>query len=217
MNAPGQDTWLKKHGARRTSLWSLGAVLTALGIAAAGWLAWSWYDARYPSWKEEVQLSDGRVITVKQKRQYFENYGTNQSWVTFSLPEMGGERTWHSYLRPQRVDVHDGRVYVFGSPRGIRQFVYYRYPKHYLVAFIWNGSEFERVPFMSIPPELRELQNIYPCERKSRRPLTLEEKARTWCEPTGNRGQLTRHIHLQEYEKLAAEYARLDGGKPLTE
>ena len=91
----------------------VGALLL---ICVAAWPAWQWYDSRYPAWEEEVQLSDGRVITIHQKHEYYDNYGTNQSWVTFSLPEMNGKQTWHSYLVPQRVDVDQGKVYVFGYP-----------------------------------------------------------------------------------------------------
>lgn len=100
------------------------ALLVCVGV----WLTSKWYDGRYPTWQEEVQLSDGRVITVTQKHEYYDNYGTNQSWVTIDLSELGGKREWHSYLVPQRVDVYQGKVYVFGLPRGPRQFSYYKYP-----------------------------------------------------------------------------------------
>jgi len=111
-------------------------------------VAYAWYDHRHPSWREEVRLSDGRVIWIKQKHEYYDNYGTNQSWVTFSLPEMGGQRTWNSYLIPQRVDVSNGRAFVFGTPRGDRQYAHYRFPRHFMVAFMWNGTDFQRIPFL---------------------------------------------------------------------
>src|SRR6188768_91158 len=71
--------------------------LSLVLLVTAG-IAYAWYDRRHSSWREEVRLSDGRVIWIRQQHEYFDNYGTNQSWVTFSLPELGGERTWHSYL-----------------------------------------------------------------------------------------------------------------------
>jgi len=185
---------------------------------AAAWLAWSYYDSRYPSWEEEVQLSDGRVVVVRQKRQYFDHYGTNQSWVTFSLPEMGGEQTWYSHLRPQRIDVHQGKVYVFGAPRGQRQFQYYHYPRHWMVAFVWDGDHFRRIGFMQVPPELRQKENVYRCVPDPRRRLfTLKDKQENWCPATGDRGQFTQDIDLGEYVQLANEFARMDGGKPLTD
>lgn len=93
-------------------------VLALLVIGSVALLGWNYYQNRYPSWDEEVRLSDGRIITIQQKREVFDNYGTNQSWVTIDLPELGGKQVWHSYLMPQRVDVVDGKVYVFGIPRG---------------------------------------------------------------------------------------------------
>ena len=97
---------------KRLTLWVL---LSGLLVCAGIWLAWQWYQSRYPTWKEEVQLSDGRVIVVEQKHEVYENYGTNQSWVT-SLPEMGGERTWHSHLLPMRAMFMEEKVYEFWTP-----------------------------------------------------------------------------------------------------
>jgi hypothetical protein len=197
---------------------SIRAVLVAVGVGVAAWLGWSYYQSRYPSWKEEVQLSDGRVLLVKQERQYFENYGTNQSWVTFSLPELGGQQTWQSYLRPQRVDVYGGKVYVFGAPRGIRQYRHYKYPRYFMVAFIWSGSEFQRIPFMDVPSQIRSVENIFPCVPKDHKAIvTLKDKEAQWCPPTGDKSQFTRQIDVREYVGLAEEYSRLDGGKPLSE
>lgn len=126
-------------------------LLLAIWIAALSlgvFWGWSYYDSRYPSWYEEVRLSDGRVVTIHQKHEYYENYGTNQSWVEIDLPELGGKRVWHSYLKPMRVDVHLGAVYVFGRPRGPRQMVHYRYPMNNMAAFLWRDGEFQRIPFM---------------------------------------------------------------------
>lgn len=208
----------RKAQARKAPTLGLFGVLAALGIAALAWLAWTWYDARYPAWKEEVQLSDGRVITVKQKRQYFENYGTSQSWLTFSLPETGGERTWHSYLMPQRVDVYEGRLYVFGTPRGPRQYQHYRHPRYFMVAFTWDGNEFQRIPFIEVPETLRREENVYPCVPGDVHVvLTLADKAEQWCPPRGDQGKLTRKINLQEYAAVANAFSKLANQRPMTE
>jgi hypothetical protein len=199
----------------RLKFWLLLAVLLACGAA---WSTWQWYQGRYPAWREEVQLSDGRVIVVKQKHEVYENYGTNQSWVTFALPEMGGEQTWHSYLKPMRVDVHDGKVYVFGRPRGPRQFEYYRYPKHYLVSFVWTGSTFNRIPVAQVPESLRRDENIYPCVPNL--PLSLlsrAEKDNRWCPSQGENNQFGRRIDQVAYDELAISMARLSGGPPISE
>ena len=200
---------------RRSTLWLSLAALVA-GLLA--WGVWRWYEGRYPTWKEEVRLSDGRVILIKQKHEYYDNYGTAQSWLTFSLPEMGGERTWHSYLKPMRVDVQDGKVYVFGRPRGPREVSHYRYPKYLIVAFVWQGNDFVRVPFIAVPAALRSEENVLSCvDFAQRRQITVEWKSENWCPPAGDRGQLVRQISLAAYEEMALSYARLDGANPVSE
>lgn len=187
-------------------------------VCATCWFIWQWYDSRYPTWDEEVQLSDGRVIVVTQKHEYYENYGTNQSWVTFSLPEMGGKQTWHSYLIPQRIDVYQGKVYAFGYPRGDRQYQYYNYPKYYMVAFNWNGTEFQRIPFLQLPEKLRKEENVYSCiPPKPRNILTISKKNEHWCPAVGDKKQFTKQINLQEYVDSAIRYSRRDGGKPISD
>ncbi|KNZ31411.1 MAG: hypothetical protein AD742_17790 [Methylibium sp. NZG] len=199
---------------KRLILWSIALTLLAGGCA---WSAWQWYQNRYPTWREEVQLSDGRVIVVEQKHEVYENYGTNQSWVTFALPEMGGERTWNSYLSPQRIDVVDGAVYVFGAPRGIRQFNFYRKPKHYMVAFRWTGKEFERIPFLDLPERVRKEENIFPCvPAESRTLVTLGLKHERWCPVRGDKWKFDRMINVSDYEALATFYADLENTKPAT-
>ena len=193
-------------------------VLALLVIGSVALLGWNYYQNRYPSWDEEVRLSDGRIITIQQKREVFDNYGTNQSWVTIDLPELGGKQMWHSYLMPQRVDVVDGKVYVFGAPRGIRQNQFYRYPKHYLVGFKWSGNEFVRIPFLQIPESMRREENIYPCLPPSiRNPLHVNLKDTTWCPVRGDKWKFGKSINLTDYESLAIFYAELDGTKPISE
>lgn len=199
----------KKPRPPRPFPWLLVAIgLLVLGAAAA--VGWNWYQKRYPSWYEEVRLSDGRVITIHQKREYYENYGTSQSWVTIDLPELGGKQVWHSYLMPQRVDVVDGKVYVFGIPRGDRQLQYYRSPKHYMVAFVWGGSDFNRIPFLSVPEEMRKEENIYPCiPNPVVAKLDATKKITSWCPPRGDKGQLTKNLDLGVYSEVADEWAAL--------
>jgi hypothetical protein len=187
-------------------------------VAAVVWGAFLAHDARYPSWKEEVKLLDGRVIVVHQKHRYYQNYGTAESWVTFSLPEMGGEQTWNSYLKPMRIDISGGDVYVFGSPRGSRQVKYYRHPRYFIVAFKWNGYEFERIPFMSVPDPIRASENVFPCVPKQRsRTWTWEEKKQWWCDPSDSKGLLKREINIDAYRAIAADYARSPRWKSVTE
>jgi len=200
---------------KRTRRWLL---LAALIVTCVTWATWRWYLQRYPSWQEQVQLSDGRVIIVRQQHEVYDNYGTNQSWVTFSLPEMGGERTWHSYLKPMRVDVHEGLVFVFGRPRGLRQFEHYRYPKHYLVSFVWADGVFVRIPFLQVPEELRREENIFPCVPNSTNSLlSTSAKNIQWCQPQGESDQFGRKFSQQSYDELAISMARLGGGPPISD
>ena len=192
--------------------------LAIVFFAASSFAGWLWHEKQYPSWQEEVQLSDGRVVTITQKRKYFDGYGTDQSWVTFSLPETVGEQTWHSYLMPMRLDVFDGKVYVFGRPRGVKQFTHYGYPKHLVVAFLWNGSSFQRIPFNELPKQVKEEENILPCiDFQQEKLISLTNKKTRWCPPTGDNKQLTKIINWDAYMKLADDYARLDGGHALTD
>jgi hypothetical protein len=194
------------------------AAILVIALIAVAWSAWRWYEHQYPSWTEEVRLLDGRVIAVTQTRKYFDKYGTDQSWVTFSLPEMGGARTWHSFLVPMRVDVYNGKVYVLGRPRGPKQFQYYNYPKHYIVSFTWSNEAFVRVPLQQVPERIRVEENIYPCvPNPLPEMLTLKVKDDYWCLPQGERNQFGRRINLDEYNRLATSMARLSGGPPISE
>jgi hypothetical protein len=207
----------KKNRNSKPFPWLLVAIgLLVLGAAAAA--GWNWYQKRYPSWYEEVRLSDGRVITIHQKREYFDNYGTAQSWVTIDLPELGGKQVWHSYLMPQRVDVVDGKVYVFGAPRGIKENQVYNYPKQYMVAFKWSKDGFERVAFLSLPALIRSSENVYSCiPQPLEERLRLETKDQRWCPVTGGRWKFGKDIVLSDYEALANFYAKADGGKPISD
>lgn len=67
-------------------------VLLVLALLAG--LGWFYYDHRFPSWDEEVMLSDGRMLVVHRKQEVIQGFGVRRTWLTFSLPEMGGKQTW---------------------------------------------------------------------------------------------------------------------------
>jgi len=195
----------------------LPLLLALVVIGAIAAVAWHFYQKRYPSWYEEVRLSDGRIITIHQKRQYFENYGTNQSWVTIDLPELGGKRVWHSYLMPMRVDVVDGKVYVFGAPRGDLQYSYYGDPKYFVVAFEWSGSHFRRMPFPALPNSIVAEENVYRCLPEPIRYLRLGEKDSIWCNPISGGQPSAKSINLPLLQEVSKKFARRGGRIPSSE
>jgi len=196
----------------------LSLILAVLVVMVFGVGAFVYYNNRYPSWYEEVRLSDGRIITVHQKREYYENYGTNQSWVEIDLPELGGKKVWHSYLIPMHVDVQQGQLYVFGRPRGPRQVAHYLYPKYHMVAFQWTGIDFVRVSFMQLPESIRQEENLYSCIPDQKlKVLRIAVKDQRWCDPSGDNGQFVKKINLPAYQELAIGFARAAGYKPISE
>lgn len=185
-------------------------VLTIVGVLIGG-IFLVVQKMKYTSWEEDVRLVDGRVIVVEQKRKYFDKYGTDQSWLTIDIPELGGQQVWHSYLIPMRLDVLDGAVYVLGRPRGPKQVAYYRYPKVCIVAFKWNGAEFQRVPLVSVPQRFLQEENVFSCVPQPRRSkVSLQEKDAAWCPPAGDKGQFRRVIDLPAYRKACDVMASLD-------
>jgi hypothetical protein len=193
-------------------------MLAAAAVSVALVVLWLRHAERYPTCREEVRMADGRVVTIVQRREYFRDYGTARSWVTLSLPEVGGVQTWESELAPIRIDANKGDIYAIGSPRGIKQFVHYQAPRHYLVAFKWSGNSFIRIPLLDVPEALRQEENVYPCVPEDRRHVvTLAAKDSHWCAPTGDRWKFGRSIKLPDYEALASFYAGLNNIEPQSE
>lgn len=189
---------------------------TALLIVVS--LAYSWYDSRFPSWKEEVLLTDGRKVVVTQRRDFIEGYGTRRTWLTFSLPEMGGEQTWVEYMQPVLVAVSkDGKVYVVGWPSGQKQIGMYRHPRYGYAAFLWGPSGFERVPFISIPESLRQEENLIRCLPKPEF-TRWEAKLQAGCNEHGEYvGGGSRKIDLGRMQEWALKQAERQNIKPLSE
>lgn len=116
------------------------------------------------SWQEEVKLTDGRVIIVTQKRRY-ENVYTGQNfgdlprefWLTFKLPEFGDQEiTWHENLKPQVLNIHQGKLYVVGIPFTEREFREYGRPFPEYVPYLYDAGQWNRIPFNEIPVAIYE-------------------------------------------------------------
>lgn len=113
------------------------------------------------TWQEEVKLSDGRVITVTQKRRY-ENVNTGHSphsssvprevWLTFKLPEFGNKDiVWHEKLGPQILNLHNGKLYIVGFPPTGREFDLYGKQRPPYIGFRYQAGHWLRIPFTEIP------------------------------------------------------------------
>ena len=197
------------------------ASIACLAVAA---LAYLWYEYRFPSWREEVSLSDGRSITVGQRRDFVEGYGTRRSWLTFSLPEMNGEQTWSEWLYPTMIGVQSGKVYVVGRPRADKQFSMYSYPRYTYVAFEWRDGKFERIPFLSVPLTVREQENVRWClpGGSDSKEGGLASISRGWCQwpPPPNATHYfprTKKVDLAVRAEEAKFWARLSGNQPSSE
>jgi hypothetical protein len=206
---------LEAHSKSRTRKWPLMVGAAVLGIGA---LSYAWYDYRFPSWKEEVLLPDGRKIVVMQRRDFIKGYGTRKTWLTFSLPEMGGEQTWAEYMQPVLVGVSkDGQVYVVGWPSGQKQMGMYRHPRYGYAAFRWTPTGFERVPFISIPEDLRQEENLIRCLPKPQF-AKWETKLQAGCNEGGEYvvGG-SRKIDIRRMQEWALKQAERQNIKPLSE
>lgn len=192
------------------------SALVSLAVAA---LTYLWYDYRFPSWKEEVVLPDGRKIIVKQRRDFIEGYGTRKTWLTFSLPEMGGEQTWEQWLYPTMIGVADGKVYVVGRPRGSKQFSIYSHPKYVYVAYRWHNNKFERIPFLQVPESLRREENVRWCMPGGADSKQPAHDNVSWCaERIGNsKFLMTKKVDLQMRIEEAKYWAGLGGHAPDSE
>ena len=201
---------LQKKPPVRNRLLMAGAVV--FGIAALGY---AWYDYRFPSWKEEVLLPDGRTIVVKQRRDFIEGYGTRKTWLTFSLPEMGGEQTWVEHMQPILLAVSKtGEVFVVGWPSGFKQMSMYRLPRYGYVAFQWKEGTFRRVPLLSIPEELRQEENLIRCIPQQRH-VAWKTKLASGCDSNSNYvPEESRRIDLTKMQDWALKDAQLRNALP---
>ncbi|MDD5385501.1 MAG: hypothetical protein PHG89_11585 [Gallionella sp.] len=116
------------------------------------------------TWQEEIKLSDGRVITITQKRRYESvytgsNYGNlpREYWLIFKLPEFGNkEITWHENLLPQVLNVYQGKFYVVGTPFTEVEFRQYGKPFPEYVPYRYEAGQWQRIPFNEIPEAIYE-------------------------------------------------------------
>ncbi|MFZ5502287.1 MAG: hypothetical protein ACOY3V_01925 [Pseudomonadota bacterium] len=111
------------------------------------------------TWQEEVKLLDGRVITVTQKRRIDGDRMPREAWLTFKLPEFGNQEiVWHENLETQVLNVYQGKLYVVGSPHGLRELR--QYGTEY-VPYRYEAGQWIRISLNEIPVAIYDV-NMYP-------------------------------------------------------
>lgn len=138
-------------------------------------------------WNEEVQLNDGRVIVVTQKKRceggdFTAETGATciarEAWMTIKLPEFSDkDMVWHESLDPMVVNIHQGRLYVVGRPPHTLEFRAYGATNPPYFGFVWEKNAWKRIPFAEIPVAIYDrnmLVESIPQNRTNR--LTLTKK-----------------------------------------
>jgi hypothetical protein len=122
-----------------------------IGVLLAGVPLFGGCGSNTGDWQEEVKLTDGRVITVTQKRRY-EGRVPREHWMLFKLPEFANQEiTWHENLRPQVLNVHQGKLYVVGMPFTEKEFRLYGSPKPSYLGYRYEAGLWQLIPFNEIP------------------------------------------------------------------
>ena len=138
------------------------------------------------TWQEEVKLSDGRVIVVTQKRLCEGTYnGSSYSsciprdaWLTLNLPELGKDDvTWNARLDPMVLNVHQGQLYIVGTPPTKREFDFYGRPQPHYLAYKFQNGQWQRTDFNEIPEVIYDTNLLLDLPPKKMKLVTLSAKA----------------------------------------
>lgn len=139
-------------------------VLLITGCASA--------SARYGEfreWQEEVQLNDGRVIVVTQKKRCEGAYtGGNyapciarEAWLTINLPEFSNQPiVWHENLHAIVLNIDHGKLYLVASFPTQREFKQYGEPEPPYIGFRWEMTGWKRISFEDIPKAIYDVNML---------------------------------------------------------
>ncbi len=114
------------------------------------------------TWDEQIQLTDGRTITIEQWRRYDSAYDGDklaklqrEARIRFKAPELGTETIeWKERLTPLVLNVYQGKWYIVGFPPTGAEFDHYKWPRHTYVPFRYDNGKWQRIPFKELPREL---------------------------------------------------------------
>lgn len=109
----------------------------------------------FVTWQEEVKLSDGRVITVTQKKSCENKYICRETWITINLPEFSAQPiVWHEHLHAMVLNVYARRLYIVGMPPTQREYDQYGRPALPYIGFVWDNGTWKRIPIPEIPEQI---------------------------------------------------------------
>lgn len=159
--------------------------LIATVIIGIALLIWNRPDTR--TWSEDTQLSDGRVITIVQKRSMESVYTghdvgsmARDAWISFSLPEFSArEIEWHVNLTPIILNISNGKLYIVAYPFTIREAIQFGNPQPPYVGFRFENEKWVQIPFSEIPVAIYEVNLLIDSPpEKIRHRVTLNDKRR---------------------------------------
>lgn len=124
----------------------------------------------YREWQEEVQLNDGRVIVVTQKKKCSSGYTgkeqvaciAREAWLTMNLPDFSDQPiTWHENLRARVINVDQENLYIIGIFPTQREYYLYQQPEPPFVAYRWENHAWVRIPFEQVPESIYDANMLY--------------------------------------------------------
>lgn len=129
------------------------------------------------TWKEEVQLHDGRILVVER----FYNLGGRPTFesreraaldetVTFSHPSTGKQIVWKTDFRNEvpepnglnliLLDIVKGVPFIATYPAGCIAYNKWQRPNPPQILFKYEGDEWKRISLTEFPPELNKANVI---------------------------------------------------------
>lgn len=124
----------------------------------------------YREWQEEVQLNDGRIIVVTQKKKCSSGYTgkeqvaciARETWLTMNLPDFSDQPiTWHEHLIAWVINVDQGNLYIVGFPPTGREYELYEKPDPPFVAYRWENHAWVKIPFEQVPESIYDVNMLF--------------------------------------------------------
>lgn len=169
---PGADPACRRRRQALTDRWERCVPSnrrTAYLLATLGLAIWLTACTAMKTWTEDVQLFDGRVIPVQQRRVYqrvVTAFGSDlvprDCWLIANLPGIPGTVIWHESLLPMVLNFYAGTWYLIAMPPTIVEFRKYGRPRPGYVAFSYSSGSWRRIPLASVPSSLYNVNLLIP-------------------------------------------------------